>query len=705
MSRFAIFSLIFMLFSLQLYAVSEDVLQQKLDKAREQGKHDLECTALIELGEYYLQSGNYPAAQTKLEAALALALKLKNINDQVYIAVSLGNVHDHKGELQAALDYYKTALDNAQKLPANKYLSHIHNNMGNLYLKIGSFTKSLSHYQQALELKRQQNKPAEIANALMNISIYYIKTGNYERSLEYQKQALRLREELGKQADIATALSSISVCYRNLKNYPKAFEYNRKALNIYLALGDKARIASAYNNLGVLYLAIGDLRQAKENYLKSYDMKRDSQDLQSLLSSIVNLADISLQLGQLQEAKRYLDQAEEIAQKTHYYDLSRLLFKLNSEYNESTGNYAAALEHFKTYHSISDSLRSIENSRQLNELDIKYEVLEKERNIELLKKNNELTTKELKNTATLRNYLFLIIILILMMSILLIWRYRSVLRITKELRSSREKLNTLNRELEQRVEEEVNKRRAQEEKALRQSRLALLGELAAGISHELNQPMQTLSLTLENIKAAITDKDVDAAYLERKLAYLFVDIDRMHNVIDHIRRFSRPVDDDEEDTLFDPRQSILNAIDLVKDRFEKTPLKFVAKLSESRHLIKGNPHKFEHVILNLISNARDAIRTNIRDGIINTGFIHISYQAEAENLIIKVRDNGCGIAPELQDRVFELFFSTKKAEQGTGLGLAISHSTLMAMKASLSLESKPQNGSCFTIIIPLLQKT
>jgi len=73
--------------------------------------------------------------------------------------------------------------------------------------------------------------------------------------------------------------------------------------------------------------------------------------------------------------------------------------------------------------------------------------------------------------------------------------------------------------------------------------------------------------------------------------------------------------------------------------------------------------------------------------------------------MIRVRDNGCGIAPELQDRVFELFFSTKNAEQGTGLGLSISHGTLLAMKASLSLESKPPEGSCFTILIPLLQNT
>jgi C4-dicarboxylate-specific signal transduction histidine kinase len=689
-----------LLYGAVLWASPETDLILKRRQAREARDIDLECSALIELGEYYLQANKLDEALSNLLIAYQLANDRNYNPDVVYVAVALGNVYDMKSDLKTALDYYSIALSLADKGLARKYRSHIHNNMGNLYMKIGSFTQSLDHYQQALQIKREQNDPAEIANALTNLSIYYLRTGNYDRCLDYQMQALAIREELKDEAGIAAIMSSISVTYRHMEDYPQAFKYNRQALELYQKSENQAKIASAYNNLGVLYLATKDLRKAKESYLKSYAMKKDSQDLHSILASLVNLADISLKLGQMTDAEKYLKAAAEIESRTQYYELSRILYKLHSDYHAAKGNYQDALRYFNAYHSISDSLRSIENSRQLNELEIKYAVMEKERNIELLTRNNELAGQELKNTAKLRNYLYLIIALILITTLLIIWRYRSVIRVSRELRTSKEKLNILNTELEQRVSDEVEKRRNQEQKALRQSRLALLGELAAGISHELNQPMQTLSLTLENIKEALIDKNIDEDYLERKLNYLFGDIERMQKVIDHIRRFSRPGSEDQEE-YFDPLTSIANAVELVKERFEKSLLKISTHLTNAPCLIKGSSNKFEHVLLNLLTNSRDAILANLETGKINAGSINISAEVLNQQMLIRVADNGCGIAPELQDKVFDLFFSTKNPDMGTGLGLAISQSTLKAMQAELTFESVPDTGTTFTISIPI----
>ena len=410
-----------------------------------------------------------------------------------------------------------------------------------------------------------------------------------------------------------------------------------------------------------------------------------------------------MELGQLSDAGSYLQAASEIVNRTDYYELSRIFYKLYSDYYEKRGELGQALHYFKSYHSISDSLRSIENSRQLNELEIKYEVMEKERNIELLTRNNQLASEQLKNTAKLRNYLYLIIALILVTTLVIIWRYRSVIRVSNELRASKEKLNNLNIELEQRVAEEVEIRRDQEQKALRQSHLAILGELAAGISHELNQPMQTLSLTLENIKDTLLDKELDEDYLERKLSYLFGDIERMQEVIDHIRRFSRPGSDDLEQ-YFDPLKSVANAISLVQDRFEKQALKIITDLPPLSCQIKGNAIKFEHVILNLLTNSRDAILANIKDNKIREGIITVGAKVLDRSMQICVEDNGCGIPEELKEKVFDLFFSTKHPNMGTGLGLSISQSTLVAMDAELSFESHVGEGTRFVISIPLQSK-
>ena len=281
-----------------------------------------------------------------------------------------------------------------------------------------------------------------------------------------------------------------------------------------------------------------------------------------------------------------------------------------------------------------------------------------------------------------------------------LWRYLSVLRLSKKLYAAQADLNAMNRDLEKRVETEVEIRQSQEQKALRQSRLALLGELAAGISHELNQPMQTLSFTLENIKSAFQDDSLDAGYLERKLKLLFEDITRMQNVINHIRCFSKPQEEG-EDSRFDLKPSIQNAVEMVSDQFQRLGIVLELDLPEADLRLRGNSFQFEQVILNLLTNARDAIRQLSSVGF-QAQVISIRAAQQGDRVIIRVSDNGCGVPTELGDQIFEIFFSTKDLEQGTGLGLAISKSTLARMKGGISYTSTPGSGTEFTIDLPII---
>jgi len=673
---------------------------------------------LISLGDQAVENKDYPSAIKFYQEALPLAIKRNHRNDQIYIISQIASVYDLAGDLPNAITWYNEALTLSQKISNSRNLAFIHNNLGNIYLKIGSFSKSLEHYQQALELKKIQGEPSGLANALMNMSIYYLKTGNYTQTLDYQMQALKLRQKIKDPLQIAATLSSIGVTYRHMEDYDKAFSFNYQALEIYRIQKDNARIASTLNNLGVLYLFTGDLEKARKAYLESLSLKENSKDIQSILSTLNNLADISLKLNRLQDAKAYLDKAALLVQRSHFYELNRIFYKLQSEYYEETGAHLKALDAFKIFHTLTDSLANVQKMKQLSELEVKYELLEKERNIMLLTQSNELSRQDLKRSRHMRNYLFIIIFLVTLIALILVWRFSSVLKLNRRINASRRELNLLNQELEKRVEVEVQHRQEQAQKALRQSRLAILGELAAGFAHELNQPMQTLSLTLENIVLAIQDKTIDASYLEQKLSYLFEDISRMQSVIEHIRRFSKQSEEIPVEG-FDPSLAINNARQMVKDRFEKHGIKIELDLDPNLPRIHANQYKFEQVILNLLTNARDAIfskRENLnqassspekntdlepfRTSDYNTGgIISISGLLEPGNVIIKVEDNGCGIPPEIMDKVFDIFFSTKELDKGTGLGLSISAGILKRMNATLTLESEVGKGTVATVTI------
>ena len=682
-------------------AANERALLEELRTAKLNNKLISQTTVLIELGELKLGDKDYETALDYYTQAHKLALKRKDASDILYTTVQIANTYDSMGEFTNALKWYNDALLLPRDAANEKQVSHIHNNIGNLYLMIGSYAKSLEHYQKALDIKNKQQDKQGIANALMNMSVFYIRTGNYPKTLEYQFQALALRKANTDQTQVAATLSSISITYSHLKDYPKAFDYNQQALELYTKLNNPAKIASAYNNLGILYQFTGELENAKATYLKSYALKKDSEDLQSILSTLINLADICVKLKHLSEAAGYLNKANVLQKNTQYYELSRNLTKINSEYYEAIGNHKEALKYFKQYYTISDSLANEQKSKQLSELEVKYEVLEKERNIELLTKNNELSQKDLRKSAQLRNYLITILILILFIVIIFIRLYRRTLKLNKQLNASQESLNTLNLELERRVETEVAIRQQQEQKALRQSRLAILGELAAGIAHELNQPMQTLSLTLENIMLAIQDKQLSGEYLEQKMNYLFADISRMQDVIEHIRCFSRQSEDTGKSN-FDLNQSIKNAVTMVQDRFMQKGVKIILKLEEGIPQVSGNQYKFEHVILNLLTNARDAIGERKESDPQLKGEIEITAEREGTQTKITVKDNGCGIPVENQDKVFDIFYTTKSLEKGTGLGLSISSGIIKGMNGALSIDSTLGIGTSITICIPQL---
>jgi len=654
---------------------------------------------LIKLGEGASAAGQYQVAINSFEKAFTISQKLKHEDDMVFLASQIGNAYDAMGDLPNALSWYAKTLSLAEPQRHHKNISHIHNNLGNIYLKLESYAKSLDHYQKALEIKERLQDQPGIANALMNLSIYYLKTKNYQKTLEYQLRALDIRTKIKDPNLLAATYNSIGISYRHLQDYPKALDYVQKAIDIYSKTGNQGKLASTYNNLGVIYLFMDDPLKAKSYYQRSYELKKGSADSQSLITSLNNLADISLKLKQYKQAGYYLDLAEPMIAKNHISELNRYYYKLRSAYYEATQNPSKALGFFKLYHALSDSLASEAKSKQMSELEVKYEVREKENDIRRLHKSNELNRKNLKKSSQLRRALILIIILTLSVALVLIWRYYSIVRLNQKLNESRQSLNRLNNDLEKRVEQEVSIRHEQEQRALRQSRLAILGELAAGIAHELNQPMQTLSFTLENILLAISDKSIDAKYLEQKIAFLFDDISRMQSVIEHIRGFSRQSDD--ESSCFEVCEAIENAIRMIRERFAKHGIKLLFHRLEHPLLVAGNMFKFEQVILNLLTNARDAVLDRDKSDDDEPYNIEVLVKQEHTMIGILIRDRGCGIAPDIYPKVFDIFFTTKSLERGTGLGLSISMGIIKGMNGSLSLAPNTDGGTDAKILLPV----
>jgi signal transduction histidine kinase len=240
------------------------------------------------------------------------------------------------------------------------------------------------------------------------------------------------------------------------------------------------------------------------------------------------------------------------------------------------------------------------------------------------------------------------------------------------------------------------------EKQLRHSeRMAGIGELATGMAHEINQPLNTMSMIIDNIVFAMDNNTITENYLKTKIDKVFDNITRIRKIIDHVRTFSRDQDDFIQGQ-FDIRISINNCISMISEQMNHKDINLTYNNPTYLPLIDGNTYRFEQVMLNLLINAKDAIEEKKLSQSKNfKKKIDITSEFIENQIVIEVKDNGIGINQSDIDKVLLPFFTTKAPGQGTGLGLSISYGIIKELGGEIDIQSKPNLGTTVSIKIPV----
>jgi signal transduction histidine kinase len=272
-----------------------------------------------------------------------------------------------------------------------------------------------------------------------------------------------------------------------------------------------------------------------------------------------------------------------------------------------------------------------------------------------------------------------------------IWKiYQEILKDRQALQSAHEKLVYMNQNLEHLVAERTQALALSEKQVARAEKLASVGQLSAGIAHEINNPLGIIlgytQLLLRN-EAPETERHADLKVIEKHVR-------NCKNIVESLLNFAR---------MSKPEKEIVHICEVIDD-----VLNFIRHQSESDHITLKREYepdippvlldekKIKQVVVNLVMNAKHAVGTQ------GTITLSAKHDAVSGQIVIKVKDTGCGIEEKNLSRIFDPFFTTKPTGQGTGLGLSVSYGIVRNHGGDIFAESEPGRGAVFTVVLPVI---
>jgi PAS domain S-box-containing protein len=236
---------------------------------------------------------------------------------------------------------------------------------------------------------------------------------------------------------------------------------------------------------------------------------------------------------------------------------------------------------------------------------------------------------------------------------------------------------------------DITQRRNMERQLLQADKLASLGQLSAGVAHEINNP---LGLILGYTQLLIREESAESEKLE-DLKTIEKHTRNCKSIVAALLDFARRTET--KRTPVDINQAVQEVLTVINHQFELDNVDIVVNYDETVPTFSGDKEKLKQVIMNLVLNAEQAIEDSGRVSISTT------FLAQPGEIQVAVQDTGIGIRKEVMDKIFDPFFTTKPVGQGTGLGLSLSYGIIQEHNGEIVVHSEPGMGATFTVIIPV----
>jgi two-component system NtrC family sensor kinase len=595
------------------------------------------------------------------EEALTLAKKLGWKKGIAMAYNSIGSNYRVRSDYASALENFFNALKINEEIGDKKGIAQNSGNIGIIFKTQNDYQSAMKYYRQALDMSQAINDNKGVAINLGNIGILYNTQKQYRKALEYEFRSLEIWRSLKNQKSVALWLGNIGIVYGDSGEYKMGLDYANQALAINEAMGNKKGIADNYRSLGAFYYGI-----AKDTVVKAADkpetLIRAKENLEKALALATELGDL-----------RNLQEINDILSKVH----------------ELAGEHKQALANYRAYVLYKDSIFSMESKKMIANLEAKRESELSKKEIELLNKEHE-QDQERSRRSTI--YFIVGLVILFVISALLFSRYQLKQRNNVQLQTAFENLKETQQQLVQ------------------QEKLASLGQMTAGIAHEIQNPLNFVINFSSVSKELVTELEA-ATSSQEKVELMNMLKDNLSKIEFHGIRSDQIVKammmhsrtGPGEKAIADMNALCEEMINLASysNTLENPGFNCRIERAFSPALPATwiVPQDISKVILNLLNNAFYAVREKRNDAKIS-----VMTEQTGDTIKITVKDNGPGVSVVDREKIFQPFFTTKPAGEGTGLGLSISFDMIKAHGGEMKLNSPAEGGAEFIVILPITER-
>ncbi|MBW8686924.1 ATP-binding protein [Chitinophaga rhizophila] len=544
----------------------------------------------------------------------------------------------------------------------------------------GNLEKQLDLTINALKLAEELNDVYAIGVLNTDIGNVLVEQDLPRQALYYQKKALRIKQSLNQPAEIAKTLNSIGGSYIRLHILDSALHFMQESEKIKLALNDRRGLAVTYENIGLIYLEQQKYAEAFPYFKTSEEYYKESDNLNGIVKAHLNMGLAQTMLHQYEPAAAHLQNAAQLNKSLNNIRNSMIYHRNMAVLDSARGNYATALQNFKQFSNMNEEMFSLEKAKFIANTKEKYESEKKQHENQLLRKEQLLHLATIHQQRLLVIFCGILLLGLFVITAILYTMYRRQQDLYKQ-------LNYRNNQVQQ------------QNLIITEQNIALANgnqvkdKIFSVISHDLRSPLAIL----EGLLFLLRDKKMSEEQFRLFSDELWRDVKNTAYMMDNLLQWASSQmkgihvmpDDCDISTLLRSEFELLQSLARQKE---------ITLTHDLQHpiMVYADANMIRLVLRNLINNAIKFTPL--------LGSVHITYLLQPEKLELIIQDNGVGIAPADQQKVFSnIYYSTSgtQHEKGCGLGLPLSKDFIERNNGKIWFHSVAGKGTAFHFTIPL----